>query len=261
MNARSFSSVQRVAHRGGAALAPENSLAAFRQALALPIDVIELDVQMSRDGHAIVFHDETVERLTSGQGNLLDLDFADLQALDVAANFLGGWPQPQRIPTLREVLELARQGHIQVYIEIKSSKHAHRYRRYPGIAEAVVQEVLATDMLAHVMIMSFDWEILPQIKALAPSTQTGTLVSQAVWQPQATGALSILIEQISVLQCEWVHMDYKLFTPKMPAFFHTHGLQLGVWTVNDAEGLQRLARLGVDALTTDRPDLFATASD
>lgn len=257
MNAGVFANVQRVAHRGGAALAPENTLAAFHQALAFPIDAIELDVQMSRDGRVIVFHDETVERLTSSQGNLLDLDFADLQALNVSANFPGGWLQPQCIPTLREVLDLARPKHIQVYIEIKSSKRENTYKRYPGIAEAVVREVLAADMLAHVMVMSFDWAILPHLKALAPGIQTGALVSKDVWQSQETEALDTLIERARALQCEWIHMDYKLFTYEMPAFFHAHDLQLGVWTVNDVAGLQRLARTGVDALTTDRPDLFA----
>src|SRR5438270_6599949 len=110
--------VQLVAHRGGSALAPENTLAAFRNALQYPIDAVELDVQMSRDGHIIVFHDNTVERLTNGTGNILDLDFAYLRSLDAAAHFSGGWPEPQHIPTLREVLDLVK-GHAQVYIEIK----------------------------------------------------------------------------------------------------------------------------------------------
>ncbi len=253
--------LQRVAHRGGSALAPENTLAAFHQALSLPVDAIELDVQMSRDGYAVVFHDASVERLTNGQGNLLDLDLADLQALNAAAHFPGGWPQPQQIPTLREVLDLVRQGRIQVSIEIKAGKRAGKYYRYPGIAEAVTRAVLATDMLARVMIMSFDWEILSRIKALAPGVQTGLLASEDVWNPRAPEALSALVTQARTLQCEWIHMDYKLFTPEMPAFFHANDLRLGVWTVNDAAGLQRLAHAGVDALTTDRPDLFAFSSD
>ena len=100
--------IQRVAHRGGSALAPENTLAAFRNALTLPIDAIELDVHMSRDGHAIVFHDYTIEKKTNGSGNILDLDFAYLRSLNAAAHFPGGWPEPQQIPTLREALTLHR---------------------------------------------------------------------------------------------------------------------------------------------------------
>src|SRR6266404_1524223 len=111
-------SIQRVAHRGGSHLAPENTLAAFRNALTLQVDAIELDVHMSRDGHAIVFHDYTVEGRTDGQGNILDLDFAYLRSLNAAAHFPGGWPQPEQIPTLSEVLHLAK-GRVQIYIEIK----------------------------------------------------------------------------------------------------------------------------------------------
>src|SRR6266566_7845998 len=77
--------IQRVAHRGGAQLAPENTLAAFRNALALPVDAIELDVHMSRDGHVVVFHDNVVDTRTNGAGNVLDLDFAYLRSLNAAA--------------------------------------------------------------------------------------------------------------------------------------------------------------------------------
>src|SRR2546429_5493756 len=78
------STLQRIAHRGGAHLAPENTLAAFRNALTLPVDTIEMDVQMSRDGYPIVFHDNTIERLTDGEGNILDLDFATLRSLNAS---------------------------------------------------------------------------------------------------------------------------------------------------------------------------------
>jgi glycerophosphoryl diester phosphodiesterase len=248
-------SVQRVAHRGGSALAPENTLAAFRQALTLPADAIELDVQMSRDGHAIVFHDETVERLTDGQGNILDLDLAYLRSLNAAAHFSGGWPQPERIPTLREALEVARVGGVQVYIEIKPGRRdTGPYERYPGIAEAVAEEVLTNGLLEQVLIISFDWEILPLLKMLAPGVRTGALVSKDVWNPQKP--LAELVAQVQELRCDWINMDYKLFTSQMPEFFHAANLQLGIWTVNDEASLQHLAQASVDSLTTDRPDLF-----
>lgn len=254
---------QKVAHRGGAALAPENTMAAFRHAPAFAVDAIELDVQMSRDGHVIVFHDETVERLTNGQGNILDLDLASLRDLDVAAHFPGGWSEPQRMPALSEVLDFARQTQLQVYIEIKPGQRDGVYVRYPGIAEAVVRDVLAADMLDQVLIMSFDWEVLPLVKTLAPGAITGTLVSEDVWNPHTPSALAELGARVCANGCEWANMDYELFTPEMPDFFHAQGLRLGVWTVNDVPGLRRLAAAGVDSLTTDRPDLFAvlTSSD
>src|SRR5437667_12664668 len=132
--------IQRVAHRGGAQLAPENTLAAFRNALTLPVDAIELDVQMSRDGHVVVFHDNLVKKRTNGSGNLLDLDFTYLRSLNAAARFPGGWPESHQIPTLREVLELAK-GHAQVYIEIKTSTS----RRNPGRSPNIAEEDVDTD--------------------------------------------------------------------------------------------------------------------
>ncbi len=257
----SAKSVQRVAHRGGSALAPENTLAAFSQALTFPIDAIELDVQMSRDGHIIVFHDANVERLTNGEGNILDLDLVYLRSLNASAHFAGGWPQPQYIPTLREALDLARQGNVEVYIEIKSSQRDGVSGRYPGIAEATIRDVLAAGMQEQVLIMAFDWALLPPVKELAPGVRTGILVSEDAWNPQESAALSPLVIQAQRLHCEWIHMDYELFTPEMPDLLHASGLQLGIWTVNDAAGLQRLTLAGVDALTTDRPDLFATLAN
>src|SRR5207248_2341299 len=183
--------VQRVAHRGGSLLAPENTLAAFRNALTLPVDAIELDVHMTRDGHAVVFHDNTVEGRTNGAGNILDLDFAYLRSLNAVAHFPGGWPEPQQIPTLREVLDLTK-GHVQVYIEIKQSKRNGVYRRYPHIAETVIDDVRAAGMLDQVLVISFDWSILPRVKSFAPIIQTGALVSKDVWNPQADQALARL---------------------------------------------------------------------
>jgi len=249
----------RVAHRGGSHLAPQNTLAAFRNALTLPVDAIELDVHMSRDGYAIVFHDYTVDKLTNGHGNILDLDFAYLRSLNAAAHFLGGWPEPQQIPTLREVLDLAR-GHVQVYIEIKPSRRDSTYGSYPHIAQTIIEEVRTAAMLDQVLIISFDWTVLPLVKSIEPTLLTGALVSRDVWNPERAQALAILIDQVTALGCNWINMDRNLFMPLMPAAAHRHGFKLGLWTVNARDQLRRLATTGVDSLTSDRPDLFTIFS-
>ncbi len=251
--------VERVAHRGGSELAPQNTLAAFRNALTLPIDAIELDVHLSCDGQAIVFHDYTVDKLTNGRGNILDLDFAYLRSLNAAAHFPAGWPEPQQIPTLREVLDLAK-GHVNVYIEIKPSNRDGVYGSYPHMAETVVAELRATAMLEHVLVMSFDWTVLPQIKALEPALPTGALVSNHEWDARASHALENLSAQVAALGCQWINMDAKLFTAEMPVVFHKHTFKLGLWTVNSVHKMQRFAEAGVDSLTSDRPDLFAQLS-
>ncbi len=248
--------VQRVAHRGGSRLAPENTMAAFRNALTLPVDAVELDVQMSRDGHLIVFHDNTVERLTNGEGNILDLDFATLRSLNAAAHFSGGWPEPEQIPTLSEVLSLVKER-ARVYIEIKTSKRDGVYGRYSHIAEAVLNEVRSVRMLHRVLIISFDWPILLHIKSLEPRLQTGAIVSREQWNPDVKDALPELFQHVRKLGCSWINMDRGLFTDTLPDAMHGQGLKLGLWTVNTVEELQRFAAAEVDSLTSDRPDLFA----
>jgi glycerophosphoryl diester phosphodiesterase len=251
--------VQLVAHRGGSALAPENTLAAFRNALQYPIDAVELDVQMSRDGRLIVFHDNTVERLTNGSGNILDLDFAGLRRLNAAAHFPGGWPEPQQIPTLREVLELVK-GRTQVYIEIKTSKRDGLTGRYPYIVESVIDDVRAIDMLEQVYLISFDWQVLPEIKALEPKLPVGALVSKDGWNPEV-GPFETLAALVQSLGFDWLSMDQKLYVPGMAAIVHAHGLQLGLWTVNTLDDLRRFADDGVDSLTSDHPELFSSLLD
>jgi glycerophosphoryl diester phosphodiesterase len=248
--------IHRVAHRGGAQLAPENTIAAFLNALSLPIDAIELDVHMSRDGHVIVFHDNQVNKRTNGSGNLLDLDLAYLRRLDAAARHPGGWPDPQQIPTLSEVLEIAK-GRIQVYIEIKTSKRNRTYKPYPHIAERVVELVHLVGMLDQVLVISFDWMILPVIKSLEPTIRTGMLVSNKVWNPRTGDGMQFLVEKAGEFGCDWINMDYKLFTTEMPLTIHNHGLKLGLWTVNAEVDMLRFAAAGVDSLTSDRPDLFS----
>ena len=248
--------LQRVAHRGGSGLAPENTLAAFRNALTLPVDAVELDVQMSRDGQALVFHDATVERLTDGQGNILDLDYGYLRTLNAAEHFPGGWPEAQYIPTLREVLDVVR-GRLQVYIEIKASYQNGVYGRYPQIAKAVVQELRATNMLKEVVIISFDWAMLHEIRLLEDRLQTAAVVSKENWEGFDEQAIEKLLTEVAKLGVSSLSFDHRLFTEDLLAQVHRRGFKLSLWTVNTLEVLQQLAVAGVDSLTTDRPDLFA----
>ena len=252
--------VQRIAHRGGSLLAPENTMAAFRNALTMPVDAIELDVQMSRDGQMIVFHDAVVDRVTDGTGNILDLDFAYLRSLNAAAHFPGGWPQAEQIPTLREVLGLVK-GRVQVSIEIKLAERDNAYWRYPKILETVVSEVRAAKMIDKVLIISFDWQSLSNIRKLEPTLTTGANVSRQLWSPEDGNAVEDLCKRVTAIGCNWINMDRKLFTPDMLPVIRANRLKLGLWTVNSRDELRRLADNGVDSLTTDRPDFFENLQD
>ena len=207
-----------------------------------------------------MFHDNTVEILTDGEGNILDLDFAYLRSLNAAAHFSGGWPEPQRISTLSEVLNLAR-ARTQVYVEIKTSKRDGIYGRYPNIAETVVKEIRAANMLNSVLIISFDHLILPHVKSLEPSLQTAAIISEDIWNPKGENAFETLLQQAQSLGVDWLNMDSDLFTPDMPERAHASGFKLGCWTINTLEEMRLLAATGIDSITSDRPDLFAKVQE
>src|SRR2546427_7517969 len=107
-----------IAHRGASGYAPENTLAAFRKAVALGATFIETDLQLSRDAHFVAIHDTTVDRTTNGQGAVHDMTLADLRRLD-AGSWFGSEFAGERIPTLEEILEFSKKNDVVFYLELK----------------------------------------------------------------------------------------------------------------------------------------------
>ena len=135
--------VTKVAHRGGAGLAPENTLAAFRAGLEQGADALELDVHLSRDGELVVIHDPILARTTNAAGEVGDMTFAELRQLDAAARYFGPPVGRQLIPTLQEVVDLAK-GRASLQIEIKVRSDGSRY---PGIESKVVETLRQSGMV------------------------------------------------------------------------------------------------------------------
>ncbi len=166
-----------VAHRGAADLAPENTLAAFRLAEKHGADIVELDVHLSADGHAVVIHDSYLSRTTSGLGPVARMTLAELKTLDAGSWFdrrFAGEP----IPTLDEALTWARQQTppTRLMIELKGSRPL--FRR--GLAETCVRLVAAHEMAERVVFISFYHPHLERVKAIAPHIAVGTIVKQRV---------------------------------------------------------------------------------
>jgi glycerophosphoryl diester phosphodiesterase len=139
--------------------APENTLAAFRRAIELGADLIELDVRQTADGHVVAIHDETVDRTTDGSGTVRDMPLAAVRELD-AGSWMGRRFAGERVPTLREVLELTR-GRIGLAIEIKAGS-----RRYPGIEATIVHLLQTTGRLDDVILISADCRAIRQVRRL-----------------------------------------------------------------------------------------------
>jgi glycerophosphoryl diester phosphodiesterase len=180
-----------IAHRGGAALNPENTLAAFRSALALGCDGAELDVQLSRDGEVVVFHDYRLKPeicrdatgtwLTAPTPRIKDLTLAQLRAFDIgradpASDYARVHPlvravDGERIPTLSEVIEIAKASPkpFRLFIELKTSFADRAMSADPKeLAEATLRVLHAQDYLAHSVMVGFDWPGLLHAKAIEP---------------------------------------------------------------------------------------------
>jgi glycerophosphoryl diester phosphodiesterase len=232
------------AHRGGAALWPENSLTAFRGALGLGVELVELDVHQTRDGEVVVLHDATLERTTTGRGAVRDHGWAELAAVTVRGT--AGEP----VPRLAEVLALVRPAPVGLLLEIKTGPGGEGY---PGIEERVLALVEAAGLVARTVVMAFDWASLERFRALAvPLRRTGLLARDGA---ERLGGVEPAIARARARGADDLGLEWPLLTPAAVQAARRAGLTLGVWTVNEPDELRRALAAGLDYVTTDRPDL------
>jgi glycerophosphoryl diester phosphodiesterase len=226
-----------VGHRGAAGLAPENTLPSFELAHALGADAIELDVHLSRDGIPVVIHDETVDRTTDGHGRVGDLTVADLSKLDAGRSF--GRTNPiARVPTLDTVLAWAR-GRIRVVIELKGTENSELIRR-------TIESIRKFELDDDVLLISFDHGAVGQARILARLISGGILYANRPTDPVAL-AMAVGADVI----CP----HWSLATREVVLAAHAASLGVSVWTANDVTAIKSALSAGVDAVTSDFPDL------
>ena len=160
------------AHRGGSLLWPENSLLAFRNALALGADYIEFDVHVSKDGEVVVIHDATLDRTTTGRGPVRERTLAELKTARLKDK--SGAVTEEAIPTLDEVAAMAAQAKRRMLLEIKVDE---RHHRYPGIEEKVFDVLDHRGMTASTVVMAFEGATWRRVRALRPDAAAGALYS------------------------------------------------------------------------------------
>jgi glycerophosphoryl diester phosphodiesterase len=225
-----------IAHRGAAADAPENTIAAFELALEQGADGLDLDVHLSADEHPVVIHDFTLERTTDGSGAVSALRVRELKRLDA-----GGWRdrrfEGQRVQTLQEVFERFR-DRARFWLELKGGAAL-----YPGLEERVVSTIEIYDVVDRVLVQSFDPIALATVRSLNPEIRVGTLVAQdpldpALLGPDAPDAI-----------CPAIGMC----TEKLVGAIRRAGRDCYVWTVNEPAQMDRLVGWGVSGIITDRP--------
>jgi glycerophosphoryl diester phosphodiesterase len=232
------------AHRGGAALWPENSLTAFRGALALGVDLVECDVHQTRDGEVLVVHDPTLERTTTGRGAVRDLAWAELATVTVRGT------SAERVPRLAELLALIGSTRVGLLLEIKNDPDN---ARYAGIEERVLALLGAAGVADRTTVMAFDWAVLERLRALAaPVRLTGLLGHR---QAERLGGVAAAAARVGALGGDDLGIERTLLAPAAVRAARDAGLTIGVWTVNDPADVHRALDAGVDYVTTDRPDL------
>ena len=221
------------AHRGGSALAPENTIAAFDNGLALGADGLELDVHLSRDGVVVVHHDRLLDRTTTLRGPIVERTAAELRSAQV--------------PTLADVLARYREPRIIVEMKVNTAE----------LAAATIEVVRQAGAVERVCLGSFGLRVLHAARALEPAIATSGAREEVRWALYRSW-------------CRWpvANVGYagyqvpersgrtRVVSPRFVEYAHDAGLGVQVWTVDRAEDASRLLAWGVDALISDRPDVI-----
>lgn len=238
------------AHRGGALLWPENSLLAFRNAVALGVDLLELDVHLTADDAVVVLHDPTLERTTTGRGAVRETRLADLAAVRLRG--ANGLPTEEPIPTLAQVLDIvAGAAGVGLLLEIKVDPAG---LRYPGVEEATLTLVKARGLLERTRIMAFQADTIRRVRELEPAARTVMLVSRGRTERERVNpAEAVRLTQAA--GAGWLGINHRLLDAEVVAAAHGVGIRVAAWTVNQEPDIRRALDLGVDVVISDRPDL------
>jgi glycerophosphoryl diester phosphodiesterase len=231
-----------VAHRGASADAPENTLAAFEEAIRQGADAIELDVRLSRDGEVVVFHDATLGRTTDGRGFVSRKSLSQLKELD-AGSWFDETFSGECIPTLAEVLKLVR-GRIGINIELKSPG-----RRRDGrvLARRCADTVKRRDAERCVLFSSFQHSLLKVVTEAMPEATTGVLYDPIRHRGRKPSALARRAGSLYFM------CDIRRLRKRIVKDAHAAVLNIAAYSVESREDVDRCCQLGVQALITNRP--------
>lgn len=233
------------AHRGGGSLAPENTLAAIRLGQSLGYAAHELDVKLSKDAIAMLLHDPTLERTTSGKGRAGDYTWEELVKLDA-----GGWHSAEfrgeRLPTFAQAAALLRSKDTLANVEIKPTPGTERET---GLAVAAQAAQLWADAKVPPLLSSFAFDALMAAKEVAPSLPRGWLADELTAEDW---------KRLAALEATSFNTSHEHLALDDIARLHDKGYRVMVYTVNDPKAAERFLEAGVDGLFTDNLREFAT---
>jgi glycerophosphoryl diester phosphodiesterase len=233
--------VMRIAHRGasGAGMAPENTLAAIEKALEIGVDLVEIDIHLTADGHPVVIHDRTVDRTTDGSGAIDTLTLAEVRELDA-----GGWYDKafkgQRIPTLEEALEAVGRRAL-LLIETKTEEAAER----------AVTVIRSRRLQTHTVMQSFQGQAVRAVNRLDRRIPTAFLMSgsEAVLR-RKTG----VVKRVQKLGANALSLNYRAARSELVLQFLNRAMGFWVWTVDEEEEMREMIEMGVGGIITNYPE-------
>lgn len=225
-----------IAHRGASANFPENTLVAFVAAIDAGAQMVELDVQRSRDGKLVVIHDDTVDRTTGGSGRVDGMTLAELKQLDAGVRF-GEIFRGERIPTLDEVFR-ATVHRCGLNVELKAD-HVEQdvctlFRNYDAYGVSIAS--------------SFEWDALERVRRIDNRIRTALLAEERRER---------LVEAALAIGAYAVNPRADMVDAEFCALAHGHGLKVYTWTVDAPELMGLLIDAGADGIMTNRPDLLS----
>ena len=228
-----------IAHRGASGLAPENTLAAVARALEIGVDLVEIDIHLTADGHPVVIHDRTVDRTTDGTGPVDTLTLAQVRELD-AGSWFGDSFKGERVPTLEEVLDLVGRQAL-VLIEAKTEEAAER-------AVAVIRALRAQ---SRVVMQSFHGTAVRAVNRLDRRIPTAFLMtgSEATLR-RKTG----VVRRVLRLGANALALRYTAARPELVQMFARRAMGFWVWTVDEEEEMREMVEMGVGGIITNHPE-------
>lgn len=223
-------------HRGASGEAPENTKAAFDKALQQGADGVELDVQMTKDGHAVVIHDEKVNRTTDGSGYIKNKSLEEIRSLDSGSYYHSSY-KGEKILSLEESLKILEKAKL-INIELKGGGK--------GLEEEVIKLIRKMGFERQVLLSSFNHYSMKKISELAPELKTGVLHVAGLYEPW---------EYAKNIGASTLNTYYKAARKEMVKRIQRENMQVVVYTVNKEKDIRKMLNLGVDVLITDYPAL------
>ncbi len=243
-----------IAHQGGDGVWPGDTMAAFERAAALGVDMLEMDLHVTSDGHLVLMHDETVDRTTDGTGRIEDMTLAQFKSLDAGYDWTAdnGQTYPYRGQgiTGATVEEL-----FQAFPEMPMNIEIKLVENQP-VARLFCDMIRQYSMQDKILVASFHQTAMDEFRATCPEVSTSTTQDEVInfFARQFLGLGGTYSPIGKAVQVPEYQGSLKVLSPRFIAAAHDRGLDVHVWTVNEAADMQRMIDLGVDGIITDNPD-------